>query len=443
MEDHQMSEYTEEMRNGQDPAPARKKRSGRVIGIIAVVLVSLLLAAGAGYSVKVLVDTAGGIIAGIGERRSAKAPAEESAPVSASQETVPGTQEASRINTTPVLQQTETKSGAVVLTDVSEIVKETLPSVVSINCTVVTTGRFGRYESASAGSGIIIGDNGTELWIVTNNHVIDGAAEMKVTFVDGSEAVLYLKGASPANDVAVLGVRLSDLGQDTVSAIRVIAMGDSDTLKLGQGVIAIGNALGWGQSVTTGVVSALDRTISFEDGTSMEHLLQTSAAINPGNSGGALLNAAGELIGINNAKYADTDVEGVGFAIPISSVREIMENLSLMEPRVPVADADAPYMGVTFREISSSMITMYGMPEGALIYSVQEGTPAEKAGLLSWDIITGLNDAVIKDYYDLTDELQYYSGGTEVTLKIARMDQGTWKEIEVKITLGYRKDYAD
>ena len=120
-----------------------------------------------------------------------------------------------------------------------------------------------------------------------------------------------------------------------------------------------------------------------------------------------------------------------------------MENLSLMEPRVPVADADAPYMGVTFREISSSMITMYGMPEGALIYSVQEGTPAEKAGLLSWDIITGLNDAVIKDYYDLTDELQYYSGGTEVTLKIARMDQGTWKEIEVKITLGYRKDYAD
>ena len=266
MEDHQMNGYTEEMRNGQDPAPARKKRPGRVIGIIAVVLVSLLLAAGAGYSVKVLVDTAGGIIAGIGERRSAKAPEGESVPAPASQETVPGTQEASRINTTPVLQQTETKSGAVVLTDVSEIVKETLPSVVSINCTVVTTGRFGRYESASAGSGIIIGDNGTELWIVTNNHVIDGAAEMKVAFVDGSEAVLYLKGASPANDVAVLGVRLSDLGQDTVSAIRVIAMGDSDTLKLGQGVIAIGNALGWGQSVTTGVVSALDRTISLKTG---------------------------------------------------------------------------------------------------------------------------------------------------------------------------------
>ena len=439
MEEYQVNEYTAEPAQSQAGPVKKKKSVGRVIGIVAAVLGSLLLAVGAGYSAKVLIDAVGEIRSGIEERRSAAGTAET---VSASKEAGVSASEASKVNTAPVLQQTETKSGTVMLTDVSGIVEETLPSVVSINCTVVTASRYGRYESTSAGSGIIIGDNGTELWIVTNNHVIEGAVDMKVTFVDGSEAEMYLKGTSAENDLAVLGVQLSGLSRETVAAIRVIVMGDSDTLKLGQGVIAIGNALGWGQSVTTGVVSALDRTISFEDGSTMEHLLQTSAAINPGNSGGALLNAAGELIGINNAKYADTDVEGVGFAIPISSIREIMESLSLMEPRIPVAEEDTPYIGVTFREVSSSMSSAYGMPEGALIYSVGEGTPAEKAGLLSWDIITGLNDAVIRDYYDLTDELQYYSGGTEVTLKIARMDQGSWKEIEVKITLGYRKDYV-
>ena len=345
----------------------------------------------------------------------------------------------------PVIGTAEAVNGKTTgLTDVSDIVEKVLPSVVSIVITQKVTypsywGGSREYEEQGAGSGIIIGDDGDELWIVTNHHVIEDADTIEITFCDEETASAYVKGTDKDNDLAVVGVKLSDLKKSTVNSIKVITIGNSDDLKLGQGVIAIGNALGWGQSVTTGVVSAFNREVEFEDGTRM-FLMQTSAAINPGNSGGALLNSAGELIGINNAKYSDTDVEGIGFAIPISSVKEIMEKLSLMQARTPVSDDDYPYMGVTFRELSSAYMDAYGIPNGAYIYKIGEGSPADKAGLLPYDIITALNGVKISNYNDLTDELQYYKGGTEVELTVMRLNRGEYSAVSISLTLGFRKD---
>ena len=331
------------------------------------------------------------------------------------------------------------------LTDVSDIVEKVLPSVVSIVITQTVSypsywGGSREYEQRGAGSGIIIGDDGNELWIVTNHHVIEDADTIEITFCDEKSVAAYLKGSDKDNDLAVVGVKLADLEKSTRESIKVITIGESDSLKLGQGVIAIGNALGWGQSVTTGVVSALNREVEFEDGTKM-YLLQTSAAINPGNSGGALLNSKGELVGINNSKYSDTDVEGIGFAIPISSVKEIMNKLSLMQPRTPVAEADYPYLGVTFKNLSSGYMDAYGIPNGAYIYEVAEGTPAAKAGLLAYDIITGINDVKVSSYDDLVNELQYYKGGTEVELTVMRLNRGQYSEVKVTVTLGLRSEY--
>ena len=346
---------------------------------------------------------------------------------------------------TPVVGTAPAAENAVVLTDVSGIVESVLPSVVSIVVTeTVTVGSYWggnrQYEQPGAGSGIIIGDNGSELWIVTNNHVVGDADTISVVFCDEESVDAYVKGTDKDNDLAVIGVSMENMKDSTLETVKAVLIGDSDDLKLGQGVIAIGNALGWGQSVTTGVVSALNREVEFEDGTRM-YLLQTSAAINPGNSGGALLNAKGELVGINNSKYSDTDVEGVGFAIPISSVKEIMAELSLMQPRQAVSEEDYPYIGVTFKNLSSGYMEAYGIPSGAYIYEVGTGTPAEEAGLLAYDIITGLNGVKISSYDDLVEELQYYSGGTEVELTVMRLDRGRYGEVKVDLTLGYRKDF--
>ena len=321
--------------------------------------------------------------------------------------------------------------------------EKVLPSVVSIviKKTVSYPGYWGGrdYEEQGAGSGIIIGDDGNELWIVTNHHVIEDADTIEIKFCDEKSVQAYVKGTSKENDLAVVGVKLADLEKSTINSIKVITIGDSDDLKLGQGVIAIGNALGWGQSVTTGVVSAFNREVEFEDGTKM-YLMQTSAAINPGNSGGALLNSKGELIGINNAKYSDTDVEGIGFAIPISSVKEIMEDLSLMQPRTPVAESEYPYLGVTFKNLSSGYMDAYGIPKGAYIYEVGEGTPAAKAGLLPYDIITGFDGVTITSYDDFLNELQYHAGGTEAELTVMRLNRGEYSEVKVTVTLGFRSE---
>ena len=330
------------------------------------------------------------------------------------------------------------------LTDVSDMVEETIRSVVSISIkqkVKVSTGFFGEreYITSGAGSGVIIGDNGTELWIVTNEHVISGATEITVTLADDTTADAYVKGTSPDNDIAVLGISLDSMTDETKQAIRTAAIGSSDTLRLGEGVVAIGNALGWGQSVTTGVVSALSRTVEFDDGSTM-NLLQISAAINPGNSGGALLNAKGELIGINNAKYTSEEVEGVGFAIPISSIVGVMEELSLMEPRVKVSEEEMPYMGITFQNYPSGYLSFYNVPEGAVISEVQEGSPAEKAGLVPYDVITAIDGNRVDGYDSLVEELQYHKGGTDVEITYMRLIKGSYQENTVTMTLGLKSE---
>ena len=359
--------------------------------------------------------------------------------------TVPVTESSETYSAEPVIGTAEAVKGKITgLTDVSDIVEQVLPSVVSIVITQTVSypsywGGDRKYEEKGAGSGIIIGDDGNELWIVTNHHVIGDADTIEITFCDEKSASAYVKGIDKNNDLAVVGVKMADLEKSTLESIKVIKIGDSDDLKLGQGVIAIGNALGWGQSVTTGVVSAFNREVEFEDGTKM-YLMQTSAAINPGNSGGALLNADGELIGINNAKYSDTDVEGIGFAIPISSVKEIMSKLSLMEARVPVSDDEYPYMGVTFKNLSSAYMDAYGIPKGAYVYEIGEGSPADKAGLLPYDIITAFDGTKVSSYDELVNELQYYKGGTEVELSVMRLNRGEYTAVTLKLTLGFRKD---
>ena len=337
----------------------------------------------------------------------------------------------------------EYRSGTTALTDVSDIVAEAIRSVVSIEVTGTkkTSTFYGtrEYQTQGAGSGVIIGQNETELWIATNHHVIEDANDITVVFCDEKKITAYLKGTSQENDLAVLGIQLEALDQSTLDAIRVAVIGDSDSLRLGEGVIAIGNALGWGQSVTTGVVSALERSVTFSDETTMT-LLQISAAINPGNSGGALLNAKGELIGINNAKYSDEEVEGVGFAIPISGIPNVMQELSLKEARVPVTEDEYPYMGITFRDYSASYYSMYGIPQGACVDSVGKGTPAEAAGILPYDVITAIDGEKITSYSDLVAELQYHKGGTEIEVTVMRLEKGSYQEVKLTMTLGFKKN---
>ncbi|MBO4838965.1 MAG: trypsin-like peptidase domain-containing protein [Lachnospiraceae bacterium] len=339
---------------------------------------------------------------------------------------------------------TDREGSVSTLTDVSDMVEETIRSVVSISIkqkVKVSTGFFGEreYITSGAGSGVIIGDNGTELWIVTNEHVIEGATEITVTLADDTTVDAYVKGTSSENDIAVLGITLEKLSDETKQAIRTAAIGSSDSLRLGEGVVAIGNALGWGQSVTTGVVSALSRTVEFDDGSTM-NLLQISAAINPGNSGGALLNAKGELIGINNAKYTSEEVEGVGFAIPISSIVDVMEELSLMQPRVKVSEDEMPYLGVTFQDYPSNYLAFYNIPEGAVISEVKEGSPAEQAGLVAYDVITAVDGNRVSSYEDLVEELQYHKGGTEVEITYMRLTKGSYREDTVKLVLGLKSE---
>ena len=229
--------------------------------------------------------------------------------------------------------------------------------------------------------------------------------------------------------------------ESTKSTITAIRMGDSDSLRLGESVIAIGNALGIGQSVTTGVVSALNREITTDEDTTLT-TIQTDAAINPGNSGGALLNSKGELIGINVAKSSESNTEGMGFAIPISFAKEIIENLTTMEPREVVSEDQYPYLGVQLKDMNSSVASSYGIPEGILVYSIEDDSPAARGGMMVQDIITAFNGVEVSTYEEMVSELQYYAGGTEVTITVQHLENGSYVEKELKVTLGLKSDYA-
>ena len=330
------------------------------------------------------------------------------------------------------------------VTDVSGIVDAVMPSIVAITNTGVVQSQnfFGQsqsYESQSAGSGIIIQEDDTYLYIATNNHVVEDAESLTVQFCDDSTVSAEIKGTDASHDLAVVKVEKSAIDADTLSAIKVATIGDSTALKVGQATIAIGNALGYGQSVTTGVVSALGRTVSTSDsstGTTVtnDNLIQTDAAINPGNSGGALLNTNGEVIGINSVKYSDTSVEGIGYAIPMEDAQPIITQLITQEK---VDESKQAYLGIQGYDVSSDVAKTYNMPQGVYVYQVLSGSAAEKAGLQQGDIITKFDGKTVGSMEELQETLSYYEAGQSVKITIcSRADN--YQEQDLDITLGSR-----
>ena len=335
------------------------------------------------------------------------------------------------------------EAGASIGNDVSGIVEEAMPSVVAINSKMVITQNdffFGpqKYEASGSGSGIIVGENDAELLLATNNHVVADSEDLQVTFVDGSTASAQVKGTDPDMDLAVVSVKLADIGADTRKAIKVASLGDSNALKLGEGVVAIGNALGEGQSVTVGYVSALNKEVPIEGST--RKLIQVDAAINPGNSGGALLNMRGELIGINSAKLASTEIEGIGYAIPISEAKDIMNNLMTRETRDQVPENEQGYIGIQLQNIDSTMAKAYGMPEGIYVFKIVEGGAASRSDLRERDIITKFDGQTVKTGEELQKMLTYYRGGETVTLTVQSLEGGKYVERQVEVTLGLREE---
>ena len=334
--------------------------------------------------------------------------------------------------------------------DVSDVVEKVMPAMVSIvNNFTETANVFGQQytqEEAASGSGIIVGKTDDELLIVSNNHVVESADTLTVTFIDGSEAQAQVKGLDSDMDLAVIAVSLNDLSDDTKNAITVATLGSSDDLKLGEPVIAIGNALGYGQSVTNGIVSALNREITLENGsTGLENgstgtFIQTNAAINPGNSGGALLNMNGEVIGINSNKIGGTTVEGMGYAIPITSASPIIADLMERQTRTKVAEDEVGYIGISLslQEVTSQISQMYNMPEGIYVVSVEEGSAAANAGIMKGDIITKFDGSSISSYSDLQKTLQYYAAGDSATITVQRPQNGEYVSVELNLTLGSR-----
>ncbi|MGN8945395.1 S1C family serine protease [Bariatricus sp. HCP28S3_E4] len=331
-----------------------------------------------------------------------------------------------------------TTSKTAVSSDVSDIVDATLPSIVSItNMSVQQVqdffGGIRQQESKSAGSGIIISQNDTELLIVTNNHVVEGSETLTVTFVDETSVEALIKGTDSARDLAVVAVPLEKIPDETMDAIKLATLCDSDGIKVGEPAIAIGNALGYGQSVTMGIVSATERTISGYDGT----YIQTDAAINPGNSGGALLNINGEVIGINSAKINASEVEGMGFAIPISDTTDIIENLMNKETRSKVSEAERGYLGIKGYDVTEEGAQMYNMPTGVFIAEVIDGGGAKDAGLTKGMIITEFDGSSVDDMEILKGLLEYYKVGEEVSVKVQVPEKnGEYTEQEVTVKLG-------
>jgi len=357
-----------------------------------------------------------------------------------------------------VTEESSSASSSETLT-VAEVAAKALPSVVTITNTSVTelesyyggyygyfygygydSGETTTYESVSVGSGIIIGENDTELLILTNHHVVEDATELSVGFIDESAAEAVIKGTDASIDIAVVAVQLDDISSDTMSEISIAEIGDSDSLQLGEQVVAIGNALGYGQSVTTGIVSALNRTIELDSYTA--EMIQTDAAINAGNSGGPLLDMNGRVIGINSAKAADTGVEGMGYAIPISDVTSIIEDLMNKKTRTEtVSEDESAYIGITGQEVSSEMSSVYGIPEGIYITEVAEDSPAAAAGLQAGYIITKFDSTSVSSMTDLKNLLAYYAGGETVEIVVSYQSNGTYIEETVELTLGLLSDY--
>lgn len=412
---------------GRKNSRARRKGSAfkRVVGISAAALLFGTVAGGTMFGVNNLATNL----------------------IQTEEETVAHSKKASEVSTVELKEAstavTTANSSSPTVADVSPIVESAMPSVVAIKGTtsVEAYSWFGEdqsYDAASSGSGIIIGKNDTELLIVTNNHVVEDTKDLSVVFIDNEEVKAAIKGRDSDNDIAIIAVKLADIKPETIEKIAVAQMGDSDELKVGQGVVAIGNALGYGQSVTVGYVSAIDREVTTKD-SSIKNLLQTDAAINPGNSGGALLNMSGEVIGINTAKYASTEVEGMGYAIPISKVKDIIADLSSKETRSDKVDeAKQGYLGIQGKNIGEEVAEAYDMPRGVYVYKIVENSSAANSDLREKDIITKIDAQSVKSMEDLKDILSYYKSGEKIKLTVQRLNDSTYEEKEIEITLSDR-----
>ena len=375
---------------------------------------------------------AGGVMVGMNYLGGSMAAEEESIP---------------QTSTVKVTAQAEDSDAVVV------VAKEAMPSVVTISTMSVEEMRsfFGgtqEIQVQGAGTGVIVNKNESELLIATNNHVVEGATQLSVGFVDQSSVEAQVKGTDVDNDLAVVAVQLSDIPAETLSQLKIATIGDSDELELGQPVVAIGNALGYGQSVTTGVVSALNRDLSLTDesGTAITStgLIQTDAAINPGNSGGALLNMAGELIGINEAKTSSSgsggSVDNIGFAIPIDKAEDSLKELMNLPTREKVDPSEASYLGIEGETITQDITQLYGIPTGVGVVAVEQGSPAEKAGIQQGDVITQFDGRAVANQQQLSDTLQYYKAGETVDVTLQRADNGKYAGQTVSVTLGSAKE---
>lgn len=341
-------------------------------------------------------------------------------------------------------------SSSYVATDVSDIVDEVMPSIVAITNVSQTEyqsfwGQSKTYESTSCGSGIIVSQDKEYLYVATNNHVVEGANSLTVTFANDDTVSAEIKGTDPSTDLAVVKVALSSIKDDTMSAIKVATLGSSDTLKVGESCIAIGNALGYGQSVTTGVISALNREVSVSDSSSSTNytaeLVQTDAAINPGNSGGVLINMDGQVVGINNAKLEDTSVEGMGYAIPITTAKTILTDLMNAGS---VSTKDAAFLGVVGRDINESYSSALGIPSGIYVSQVVSGSPAEKAGISAGDVIVKFEGNNVSTMSGLKEKLAIKKANTKVKITFKRANQsGTYEEKTVTVTLGKKSDFKN
>ncbi len=339
------------------------------------------------------------------------------------------------VNHVEVIEQDD--QAPVVMADVTAVVRAAMPCVVSI------TNEYTAYDywyDEANGSGIVVAQSEDELLIVTNYHVVEDNNNLYVQFIDDAEATAYVKGTSPENDLAIVSVFLEDMADDTLESIAIAALGDSDSLQVGEPAIAIGDSLGYGQSVTTGVISALNRNVFADDpDTIPEYLIQTDAAINPGNSGGALLNVKGEVVGINSSKIADYVIEGMGYAIPISTAKPIIEDLMQRETRRKVPEEERAFLGIAGTDVIEEATARYEMPEGVYVSTVLEDTAADDAGILKGDIIMYIDGEKIEHMEELQGMLEYYAAGTEVEVVLMRQSNGEYKERIVNVMLGYKE----
>lgn len=442
--------YREPVKKQEEPHN-KKKGSGNGKKIALGICCGLLFGIFAGIGFEAVTTASSLAKNAVTKETTAQPEVQSTVPEAAGSDSTPDTADASASIAESQSLGTAAADGTVLTTttDVTEVVKKVMPSVVSVNNKYIeTTSFFGQQynsEGEASGSGIIVGQNDSELLIATNNHVLESAEELTVQFTDGSQSQAQIKGTDADKDLAVIAVQLSDISSDTMSSISIATLGDSNALTVGESVIAIGNALGYGQSVTTGVVSALNRAIAsdgsqqnIQTGTDTEvnTFIQTDAAINPGNSGGALLNIHGEVIGINSNKIGGSTVEGMGYAIPISDAKPIIENLMTKQTRLKVNEDSKGYLGITGIDVVAEYSEIYGMPQGVYVSSVTEGTGAAQAGLVKGDIITALNGEEIKSTEELKNELSYYAVGTTVELTIMQGSPTGYQAKTVQVTLG-------